>query len=98
MRYSDSRTQRMSIGILVVQIALFVPGCVHEPQLRDEPFGQSVRHMILVQTTDPGREPLGLDGEKALKALEDYRSGDGLDGDSGGLADALDLGGGSSGN
>lgn len=63
---------------------ILLASCVEEPRLRDEPFGESVRHMILVQTTDPEREPLGLDGEKALSALQAYRSGSGGDGQGGG--------------
>lgn len=87
---SARSASRLLVLALVLPMALLLSACVQEPKLRDEPFGQSVRHMILVQTTDPQREPLGLDGEKALNALDAYRSGDG--GDSGSAADALSSG------
>jgi len=63
------------LGWVAAGLVPLLAGCVHEPAVTDPPFGQSVRHMILVQTTDPEREPLGLDGEKALNVLETYRSG-----------------------
>lgn len=47
-------------------------GCA-EPTVLDPPFGESVRHMIALQTTDPARDAPGLDGEKARAAFETYR-------------------------
>jgi len=64
--------------------SLLLASCVQEPKFRAEPFGESVRQMSLVQSTDPEREPLGLDGEKALGILQAYRSGSGGDGRGGG--------------
>lgn len=51
-------------------------GCA-EPTVLDPPYGESVRHMIAVQTTDPARDPLGFDGEKAINALDAYRESTG---------------------
>lgn len=53
-------------------------GCA-EPTVLDPPFGESVRHMIAIQTTDPSLDAPGLDGYKALNTLETYR---GIEGDS----------------
>ena len=54
-----------------------IAGCA-EPTVLDPPFGESVRHMIAIQTTDPSLDAPGLDGYKAIRGLEIYR---GIEGD-----------------
>lgn len=63
----------LAISFAVVS---FLAGCANEPTVLDPPFGDSVRHMIAIQTTEPARDASGLDGEKAIKALETYRESD----------------------
>ena len=59
--------------ILVLLIAVgLLAGCA-EPTVLDPPFGESVRHMIALQTADPSRDAPGLDGGKAQRAFEVYR-------------------------
>jgi hypothetical protein len=52
---------------------LLLTGCASDYSVEDPNFGASVRHMIVVQTTDPNRGASGLDGTKAGAALEAYR-------------------------
>ena len=56
---------------VLIALALLA-GCA-EPTVLDPPFGESVRHMIAVQTTDPSLDAPGLDGYKAVRGLEIYR-------------------------
>ena len=57
-------------------------GCsMHEPTRVDENFGNSVRHMVQVQTYNPEaarqpstEPPTQLDGEKGGAVLDSYRS------------------------
>jgi hypothetical protein len=53
---------------------LVLSGCATEPDITQDPdFGNSVRHMIALQTADPGSGGTGLDGEKARNTLRTYR-------------------------
>ncbi|SCZ60204.1 hypothetical protein [Thiohalomonas denitrificans] len=62
---------RKLIGIAVS--TLFVAGCAGPDPLKDD-FGESVRHMIRVQTDNPAyQNGSGLDGERAERTLRDYR-------------------------
>ncbi|MBK5931125.1 hypothetical protein [Halochromatium salexigens] len=66
--------------------AVLLTGCA-EPTVLDPPFGESVRHMIALQTADPSREAPGLDGEKSRKAFDAYREQTGTLDDLGDLGD-----------
>ncbi|MEA3274172.1 MAG: hypothetical protein U9Q81_02525 [Pseudomonadota bacterium] len=48
-------------------------GCATEEGVVQEHFGESVRHMIAMQTTDPGHGAAGLEGEKAEAVMRAYR-------------------------
>lgn len=61
-------------------IAGLLASCA-EPTVLDPPFGESVRHMIAIQTTDPSLDAPGLDGSKALSVFKTYQEGDGGNGD-----------------
>jgi len=76
---------RLSFTLLAV--TGFLIGCAREPTVLDPPFGQSVRQMIAVQTADPSSSSYGLDGTKAINALEAYRA------QSGPLEDLGEIGG-----
>jgi hypothetical protein len=53
---------------------LVLSGCATEPDITQDPdFGNSVRHMIALQTADPWSGGTGLDGVKALNTLSTYR-------------------------
>ncbi|WP_303900867.1 hypothetical protein [Thiohalomonas denitrificans] len=59
------------IGIAVT--SLLVAGCAGPDPLKDD-FGESVRHMIRVQTDNPAYQTgSALDGERAERTLRDYR-------------------------
>ncbi len=64
---------RNNVGIAI--LSLLLAGCAGpDPLTRD--FGESVRHMIRVQTDNPGYSAgAGLDGERAERALGEYRTG-----------------------
>ncbi|MEA3640842.1 MAG: hypothetical protein VBE63_12980 [Lamprobacter sp.] len=62
----------MKLLLSLLITAGLLAGCA-EPTVLDPPFGDSVRHMIALQTTDPTRDAPGLDGEKARRAFETYR-------------------------
>jgi hypothetical protein len=55
-------------------ILLLLAGCANEAQVADNDFGNSVRHMIALQTANPGKSAYGLDGQKATLTLERYRT------------------------
>ncbi|NBC48481.1 MAG: hypothetical protein GVY22_10905 [Gammaproteobacteria bacterium] len=59
--------------LLALTMAVLISGCVNEPTVLDPPFGESVRQMIAVQTSDPSRNASGLDGVKARNAFDAYR-------------------------
>jgi hypothetical protein len=59
--------------LLALTAAWLLNGCAYEPTVLDPPFGESVRQMIAVQTSDPSRQALGLDGQKARNAFKAYR-------------------------
>lgn len=50
---------------------LLLGACATEPE--NTRFGESVRHMIALQTTDPNADASGLDGAKASAALRAYK-------------------------
>ncbi len=72
--------------------AVLLAGCA-EPTVLDPPFGESVRHMIALQTADPSRDAPGLDGEKARKTFDAYREQTEPLGDLGDLGEIGDTGG-----
>jgi hypothetical protein len=50
-----------------------IAGCANYPEPDNIRFGESVRHTIALQTTDPSAGAPGLDGEKAEQVLRAYR-------------------------
>lgn len=56
-----------------ILMLLVLTGCAHEDDRADASFGSTVRHMIAVQTANPGRSAYGLDGQKAALILDNYR-------------------------
>ena len=56
-----------------VTLAFLLASCASDPTADNIRFGESVRHMITLQTTDPQGEAPGLDGEKAENVLRAYR-------------------------
>ena len=48
--------------------------CVTDPTADNIRFGESVRHMITLQTADPQSGAAGLDGEKAEEVIRAYRA------------------------
>ncbi|SDX44513.1 hypothetical protein [Thiocapsa roseopersicina] len=63
-----------TFGLLALMASLLMLGCATEPDITQDPdFGQSVRHMIALQTADPWSGGTGLDGEKATATLRVYR-------------------------
>jgi len=53
---------------------LVLSGCATEPDITQDPdFGNSVRHMIALQTADPGSGGTGLDGVMARNIMQKYR-------------------------
>jgi hypothetical protein len=51
---------------------ILIGACATEPD--NTRFGESVRHMISLQTTDPNANASGIDGPKASAALRAYRT------------------------
>jgi hypothetical protein len=63
-----------TFGLLALACSTLLLGCATEPDITQDPdFGQSVRHMIALQTADPWSGGTGLDGEKATATLRVYR-------------------------
>ena len=58
---------------LLSAVSLLIGACATEPELDNLVFGDSVRHMIALQTADPNAGASGLDGERAEAALRAYR-------------------------
>jgi hypothetical protein len=52
---------------------LLMMGCATDDANRDTRFGQSVRHMLAVQTANPDANARGFDGQKAALSLQQYR-------------------------
>ena len=48
--------------------------CATDQEWENPSFGESVRHTIALQTTDPNVGARGLDGEKAELVLRNYRT------------------------
>ena len=57
----------------VAAAALLLAACATDPAVDNLRFGESVRHMITLQTADPNSGAPGLDGEKAETVLRTYR-------------------------
>ena len=58
--------------VFAPSLALIV-GCVNDNGISDQGYGNAVHHMIAIQTSNPGRSAYGLDGQKAMLALEKYK-------------------------
>jgi hypothetical protein len=54
-------------------ILLLIAGCATDGEPDNIRFGESVRHTIALQTTDPNAGATGLDGQKAEQVLRAYR-------------------------
>lgn len=52
---------------------LLLSGCAQDNAVVEQDFGSAVRHMIAVQTANPGSSAYGLDGQKAALTLDKYR-------------------------
>ena len=86
--------------LLPLLIAAVLLASCAEPTVLDPPFGNSVRHMIALQTTDPSLDAPGLDGQKAINTLEAYRQLNSLEpyiGSTGKMRDESEIFGGFSG-
>ena len=57
----------------IICAAALTCGCAPERSAVREDFGNSVRAMIAAQTYEPGKEAAGLDGDKAITTLGNYR-------------------------
>ncbi len=67
-------TSAQTFGLLALACGFLLLGCATEPDITQDPdFGQSVRHMIALQTADPWSGGTGLDGAKATATLRVYR-------------------------
>jgi len=56
---------------------LLIGACATHDDWDNPRFGESVRHTIALQTTDPDAGARGLDGEKAENVLRTYRGSTG---------------------
>ena len=54
--------------------AFLIASCATDPTANNIRFGESVRHMITLQTADPQSGATGLDGEKAEEVIRAYRA------------------------
>ena len=66
----------------VVRLALaaftaLAAGCASDDEPQVTNFGNSVRHMLTLQTASPGTTSSGLDGVKAVAVLDAYRKDQG---------------------
>ena len=67
-------TQRLGRTLSVCLLAAgLLAGCAAFQEPDNIQFGDSVRHMIALQTTDPDPGARGLDGEKAEQTMRAYR-------------------------
>ena len=62
-----------SLHLVAFASLLLLTACATDPEPDNIRFGESVRHMIALQTTSPNAGARGLDGEKAEAALRAYR-------------------------
>ena len=53
-------------------LALII-GCANNNGISDQGYGNAVHNMIAIQTSNPGKSAYGLDGQKAVLALEKYK-------------------------
>lgn len=59
---------------LLLLSSLLVAACATVPPAADRPaFGETVRHMIQVQTYEPGDEVPSLHGDRAATSMGAYR-------------------------
>ena len=64
-----------SVCILFAMItALLISGCIRNDEVVVSNHGNSVRHMIALQTSNPSGGAMGLDGQKAALTLQKYRT------------------------
>ncbi len=76
------RAKHYVIGLISVMQSLLLAGCDTTGMTRtEEDFGNSVRHMVEVQTYNPeaarrpsSEPPTEMDGERAGAVLETYRT------------------------
>lgn len=61
-------------GIIVSFLTLIlITACVSIDESANSNYGDSVRHMIALQTSNPTGGAMGLDGQKAALTLQKYR-------------------------
>lgn len=63
------KTDQVHLPFLVF---LVLSGCTSN-EIADHTFGDSVRHMIAIQTARPRSQEIGMDGTKAALALQKYQ-------------------------
>ena len=59
---------------LTMMTVLLLFGCASNDQAAVSNHGESVRHMIALQTSNPSGGAMGLDGQKAELTLQKYRT------------------------
>jgi len=59
---------------IAIPIMVLMAGCANTDETADSNYGQSVRHMIAVQTASPRSGATGLDGQMAALSLQNYRT------------------------
>lgn len=63
------------VGLPIVMLmVLLIAGCASEDEISKSHYGESVRHMIALQTSNPQGGAMGLDGQKAALTLQKYRT------------------------
>ena len=71
---STPRPFQSPITLLLCGLGLLVGGCATDEEYQETAdFGNSVRHMIALQTDTPGAPGPGMDAVKAQKVLNAYR-------------------------
>ena len=59
---------------ITMTMALLVFGCASNNEVAVSNYGESVRHMIALQTSNPSGGAMGMDGQKAALTLQKYRT------------------------
>jgi hypothetical protein len=67
------KTIRFGAGCLVGCGSLLLGACATDANEPTTEFGASVRHMIVIQTEDPGTDAPPMDGQTAEAVLNAYR-------------------------
>lgn len=67
------RSEIIKGGMCGPTILLLLSGCAQDNAVVEQDYGIAVRHMIAVQTANPGSSAYGLDGQKAALTLDKYR-------------------------